>query len=136
MKAERQIMKTAILCVFLLTIGLGAISVSAQQPDMNAILKRTNELRAAGSYDAALAEAQKLESAVKAQFGTDHANYALALATLAEVYSSQAKYAEAEGLYQRTLGIYEKALGADHPDVAYTLIGFGNVYYAQGKHVD
>ena len=43
--------------VVLASAGL-ALTASAQQTDMNAILKRTNELNAAGSYDAALAEAQ------------------------------------------------------------------------------
>ena len=42
------------------------------------------------------------------------------LAVLYET-SSQARYAEAEGLYRRALVIYEKAFGENHPEVASTL---------------
>ena len=40
---------------------------------------------------------------------------------LARCTAKQGKYADAEGLYKRALAIREKALGADHPDVASTL---------------
>jgi tetratricopeptide (TPR) repeat protein len=56
------------------------------------------------------------------------------LNNLALVYEAQAKYTEAEGLYKRALAIREKALGANHPDVARTLHNLGNVYRAQGKY--
>ena len=41
------------------------------------------------------------------------------LNNLAIVYGHQGKYADAEALYKRALAIEEKALGKDHPDVAY-----------------
>ena len=91
---------------------------AAQQGDLGATLRRFNELYAAGNYPAALVEAQKLEAGVKARFGVNHANYGVALDNLARVYGQQGKYADAEGLYKRALAIREKALGADHPDVA------------------
>lgn len=59
--------------------------------DLNAILKRVNELRLSGQYDAALAEAQKLEIGIRTRFGTSNANYAIALGTLAVVYQEQQK---------------------------------------------
>src|SRR5262249_16274462 len=65
------------------------------QVDLNAILKRLIEFDQAGNYSAALIEAQKFEAGVKAQFGTNHTNYAVALNNLANVYRSQGKYAEA-----------------------------------------
>ena len=58
---------------------------------------------------------------------------ALTLNNLADVYHSQGKYAEAEGLYRRALAIREKALGAGHPDVAATLNNLANLSVATGS---
>ena len=55
---------------------------------------------------------------------------------LAVVYCDQGKYADAEGLYKRALAIKEKALGADHPDVANALDNLARVYDEQGKYAD
>jgi tetratricopeptide (TPR) repeat protein len=135
-------LKRAKIREFVIVVGIAlasggvAATAAAQQTDLNAMLNRTNELRAAGNYDAALAEAQRFESAVKAKDGTNHSNYALALGTLANVYQSQGKYTDAAGLYQRALAIREKALGTDHPDVANFLIGLANAYKSQGKFAD
>ena len=109
---------------------------AAQQTDLNAILRRSNELHAAGNYPAALVEAQKLEAAVKARFGEKHAIYAMALINLAHVYQSQSNYGEAEGLYRRALTITEKALGENHPDVAMALNNLAAVYSQQGKYAE
>ena len=45
----------------------------------------------------------------------------------------QGKYREAEGLYKRALAISEKALGANHPDVAWTLNNLAILYEARGE---
>ena len=118
----------------LLLVMAFAVATPAAAQDLNALLKRTNELRAAGQYDAALAEAKKLEAAVKSRFGANHANYAIALNALATVYRSQGNYAQALPLHQRALAIREKALGTNHPDLAATLNGLANVYSAQGQY--
>src|SRR6266446_2462747 len=109
---------------------------AAQQGDLDASLRRFNELYAAGNYPAALVEAQKLEAGVKARFGINHANYGLALHNLAIVYADQGKYADAEGLHKRALAICEKVLGKGHPNVADTLNNLAIVYAAQGKYAD
>jgi hypothetical protein len=41
--------------------------------------------------------------------------------SLAALYYAQGQYAQAEPLYNRSLAIWEKALGPDHPDVATSL---------------
>ncbi len=46
---------------------------------------------------------------------------ATSLNNLAELYRTQGKYADAEPLYKRSLAIYEKALGPEHPHVATSL---------------
>ncbi len=43
------------------------------------------------------------------------------LDNLAVLYQAQGRYAEAEPLHQRSLAIFEKALGPEHPDVAQSL---------------
>src|SRR5262245_8757520 len=107
----------SLFSILFVVVGISTLVVltpaAAQQTDLNAILTRANELYAAGNYPAALTEAQKLEAGIKAQFGTDHANYAIALSTLARVYSAQGKYADAEAHYKRTLAIREAKLGKD-----------------------
>ncbi len=46
---------------------------------------------------------------------------AASLGGVAALYHAQGRYAEAEPLYQRSLAIWEKALGPEHPDVATSL---------------
>jgi tetratricopeptide (TPR) repeat protein len=120
----------------ILFVLIAIVPAAAQQGDLNAIIKRFNELRAAGNYPAALVEAQKVEALVKARFGVAHAKYGFALYNLAVVYREQGKYADAEGLYKRALAIYEKTRGADHPDVANILNNLAGVYWDQGKYAD
>ena len=61
---------------------------------------------------------------------------ATTLNNLAGLYVSQGRYAEAEPLYRRSLVIYEKALGPDHPDVARTLGNLAGLYRAQGRYAE
>jgi tetratricopeptide (TPR) repeat protein len=46
---------------------------------------------------------------------------AAALNNLANLYGDQGRYEEAEPLHERSLAIWEEALGSDHPDVAISL---------------
>ena len=63
---------------------------------------------------------------------------AVVLTNLGELFAEQGKYEEAEPLYNRSLEIYEKALGADseHPAVAEALLGLGNLYRDQQRFSD
>jgi tetratricopeptide (TPR) repeat protein len=49
---------------------------------------------------------------------------------LATLYTTQGRYAEAEPLYKRSLAIWEKALGPDHPNVAMSLNNLALLYRA------
>ena len=60
----------------------------------------------------------------------------MSLNNLAELYRNQGRYADAEPLYKRSLAIYEKALGPDHPDVATSLNNLAALYDAQGRYAD
>ena len=46
----------------------------------------------------------------------------------APAYGAQGLYAQAESIYQRALAIWEKALGADHPDMARSLENIAALY--------
>ena len=46
---------------------------------------------------------------------------------LAQIYSFEGRYAEAEKLYVRAIGIWERALGPAHPDVAGCLLNYASV---------
>jgi tetratricopeptide (TPR) repeat protein len=51
----------------------------------------------------------------------------------ASYLDDRARFAEAEPLYGRSLAIWEKALGADHPDVATSLNNLASLYLNQGR---
>jgi CHAT domain-containing protein/tetratricopeptide (TPR) repeat protein len=55
---------------------------------------------------------------------------------LGELYRSQGKYAEAEGMYKAALQIRETELGENHPDTASTLNALAMLYDAQGRYAD
>jgi tetratricopeptide (TPR) repeat protein len=127
MPKKRSVIRAGLVCLW---AGISAACpATAQEPEINAIV----ELIARGDHAAALAQAQKLEAAAKAQFGVNHNSYANALNTLATVYVAQQKYDEAEGLYRRAIAIREKVLGDDHPAVAHTLTNLSLVYSLQRK---
>jgi tetratricopeptide (TPR) repeat protein/CHAT domain-containing protein len=134
MIAGRRSGRVAFVAVLALAMFGAFPTASAQQADLNAINKAFQDHYARGNYLAAQSEAQKLEQAVKARFGANHANYAVALNNLGIVVQAQGKYGEAEGLFKRALAIREKALGASHPVVARTLNNLAIVYQAQGKY--
>ena len=115
-------------------MAIALAPAAAQKGDLEAIVKRYDQLFDAGNYPAALVEAQKLEAGVKARFGVNNAIYGVALRSLAHVYFEQGKYADAEGLYKRVLAIGDKALGTD--TVALTLRNLADVYTVQGKYAD
>jgi len=118
--------------------GPGATTLTragAEETDLSTTLKRSQELRKAGNYPAALVEAQKLEAA-EARLGTDTTNYAVALNNLANVYKAQDNYGEAERLYQRALSIMKKAVGENHLNVVDILNNLTALYQAQGKEAE
>ena len=66
----------------------------------------------------------------------DHPDVAVT-GRLAELYRTQAKYAEAELLYKRALDIKgERTLGKEHPDVATTLSNLAELYRCPGTDAE
>ena len=65
--------------------------------------------------------------------GPDHADVATGLNNLANLYSAQGRYAQAEPLYQRSLAIDEQALGPEHPGVATSLENYAALLRETGR---
>src|SRR5215470_4788258 len=122
------------LLFLLLSIAAGALPGAAQPLDFAASEKRFQELAAAGNYAAAFAEAQKLESAVKARSGTNNPTYVRALNNLAGANQYLGRYREAEGLFKQVLAVLEKNLGPADPAVAQALSNLATVYVYQGRY--
>jgi tetratricopeptide (TPR) repeat protein len=108
------------------------------QSDLEAYVRRYDELFEAGSYDAALAEARKFEAAARGRYGTQHEAYAGALFLEARALYVLGKYPEAEKLYKQALPIFERAKpsAASTRDLAKTLNGLGRVYEHQGRYAE
>ena len=112
------------------SFGFG-LAVAAE--DLDAVLKRTNQYFDKGNYDAALSEARKLEAGIKAQFGTNHANYVIALNQLLRIYAAQGKYADAEVAAERGLAIRQKVLSPADPKIAESEVNLASIYKLEGK---
>ena len=60
----------------------------------------------------------------------------LGINDLAELYRAQGNYAEAAPLYRRSLAIWEKALGPEHPDVATSLENYAALLRKSGRSAE
>jgi tetratricopeptide (TPR) repeat protein len=103
-----------------------SIIVQAPQPafgqSRDDLDKRSRALYGAGRYTEAIPLAEQLLRRSETEPGKNHLGTADALNLLANLYWNQGRYADAEPLYKRALAIREKALGAEHPTVAQSLI--------------
>jgi tetratricopeptide (TPR) repeat protein len=68
--------------------------------------------------------------------GPEDPRLAATLNTLAVLYHTQKKYAQAESLYQRVLKLLEQTVGPDHSTLATTLNNLAVVYEAQDKYAE
>lgn len=117
-----------LLCVALLAhdVFAGEAEWQAHTTAGTAAYERGDYSSAAASFAAALREAES--------FGGADYRLAVALAYLALSYEAQARYTEAEPLYLRALGIYEKAFGPIHPNIGTLLNNLGVMYRHQGRY--
>ena len=103
--------------LFLILILLAAAPALAQTSAWEESMASAYEAYQASRF----AEAEKLflsALATAEDFGPQDPRLATTLNNLAELQRAQGRYAKAEPLYKRSLGILEKALGPEHPDVA------------------
>ena len=69
--------------------------------------------------------------AIEAALGSDHLDVAASLVDIAGQYYERQDYAKAQLLFERGLGIYEKAYGPDHVDLAPCLMTLGICHLEQ-----
>jgi tetratricopeptide (TPR) repeat protein len=130
MRPARQILGAVLAFVLV----CAASTPSSGAADLNTIYQSYLGNVARGNYAGALDDLKKLEQEVRTRLGPNHRDYAGVLDNLAYIYRTQAKYAEAEGFYRRSLEIWERIRGAKHPDLILTLNGLANVYRDQSKY--
>jgi tetratricopeptide (TPR) repeat protein len=53
---------------------------------------------------------------------------------LANIYTSQGRYEEAEPLYLQALDMFRQSLGEEHPNIALNLNNLANIYTSQGRY--
>ncbi|HKQ35689.1 MAG TPA: tetratricopeptide repeat protein [Nitrospiraceae bacterium] len=70
------------------------------------------------------------------RIGSLNPHLACSLNELGILYAKQHKYAQAEPMFQRSLGVCVAVLGSDHPDVAVILKNFGILKASQKNYVE
>ena len=86
-----------------------------------------------GQYDRAVVMEEKaLQIAKQSAYLSEAGAVGISLYSLAIGYYNQAKYAQAEPLFQLALNMYEKKLGPDNTTVAALINNLGSVHEHQG----
>jgi tetratricopeptide (TPR) repeat protein len=121
--------------VLILLAALLAITASRQARtqganDLDALNKEVVALYGQGKYAEAMPIAEQYADAVKARFGGDHPQNAVALDLLAQLLWTNNRLAEAEPVYRRALAIDENIFGSENPKVAFRLIRLAQVLMA------
>ena len=120
---------------------LGLVYSAAGKPEeAEAVIRRSMAIRMATlpSDHPDITDCLNLLSLVakEKRLGTEDPDVAVSLNSLAALYLSQRKPAEAEPLLRRAVAIREKALGPDNPDVAVSLNNLAEFYHTQGRQIE
>jgi|GEM_PF-493425 esterase/lipase superfamily enzyme len=106
------------------------------QAELDALKKQVDQLRQAGKFAEATTAQQRLVKLTEKRYGPNDAQTAVALTTLADLYTAQNKFAEAEPLLKRAITIHEKAKKPDNGEIAQALDNLGSLYMKQGRTAD
>jgi CHAT domain-containing protein/Tfp pilus assembly protein PilF len=120
---------------FMLAMGSAPGPAAAQQVDITVSQKRFQELYAAGDYAAALAEAQKAETAAK-RGGTNNITYVLALNDLARAHQALGNYSTAANMFNQAVSALQKNVPPNDPRLGQVLANLATVYLLQGRYGD
>ena len=88
------------------------------------------------AYEQAVPLLQQVLTLREQTLGPIHADVALSLNDLGDLFLAQGQHTEALPLYQRALVIKEQVLGPHHPEVAWNLSGLAELYRAQGQYTE
>ncbi len=124
-----------IVLVLSLTSSLKAeINKDSIRAEIHLMDEMVDSLLDAAQYDSAFIIGQIALEKAEIEFGKEDTTVAIILNSLANIYSDQGKYTEAEQLYKRALAIREKALGPEHPVVADNLFNLAVHHWQLSKH--
>ncbi len=97
--------------------------------------RRAVEAFRAGDYGTCEELNRKALAIMERTFGNIEQT-AVYTANLAAVFRAQGRLSEAAPFYERSLVIWEKKLGAEHPQVATSLNNLAMLYQAQGRYAE
>ena len=131
MRAVKAVTISALLLQFALAMGAAqSANLTAWETLNQEIVSLINQ----GHPDRAIIVAKSALALAERTQGVNHVDVAARLYLLANVYTTQAKYAEAEPLYQRALTIRKKSLGAEHLLVADVQNDLPHLFVRQGNY--
>src|SRR5690606_2483022 len=108
----------------------------AQRIDVTAVQNRYLEYYRKGDYARALAEAHKLEGAVRRLVGTDHPNYAIVQEFIGNSNRGLGRLQEADAAHKRALALRQRLYGENSTQVADSLNNVGSTALGMGRHGD
>jgi CHAT domain-containing protein/tetratricopeptide (TPR) repeat protein len=116
--------------------GFSTAAPTAQTFDFEGVQRQREALSDAGNHKAALELAQRLEAAVKSQFGPKHPYYAAVLEQVAAELFFLQRFQEAEATHKRAIAILEKNPGPNQSELLTALKNLAFQYQIQGRLAD
>lgn len=126
--------RSVLLLICVLALQSGAAGQDPSIEEARQLNSRALELSSAGRYDAALPLAERVLAILEKARGPGHADVAIAINNLAELYRLKGDDTRAEALYGRALAIQESAPANRLPDLATTLNNLAELYKNQGHY--
>ncbi len=126
MTPKRQVL--LLTCFILMTVSCGQQSWDDAMQAGDWALQQGEYREAEQIFTVAVHKAEK--------FGRQDRRMAVTLAHLAQTYSAQGKFVEAEPLYLEALKIYQDMYGENHLDVAAMLNNLGVLHRKHGQYAD
>jgi CHAT domain-containing protein/tetratricopeptide (TPR) repeat protein len=104
----------------------------SQHAEYNAAIGQAFELLKASRFTEAIPYAERAAKIAQSGLGGKEQGYSLAI--LGNLYAILGRFEEAEPIHKRALAVRERALGANHVDVANSLANLGRLYYEQERY--
>src|SRR3972149_10327922 len=124
-------LRRALVVLVLAIVGAG--SVRADTSDLRRYLDRGHALSKAGKPEQALPYLLLALELGEEQFPGGDAGLVPLLESVAEVYTTQGSYRDAEPLFERSLSIQERALARNQAGIVRTLSSLGFIYESTGR---
>ena len=124
------LLKTSFILILLISFSAAS---HAQQAKYNSLNKRMAVLYKNGKNRDAIIVAKQVIEVAEETFGRKHAYYSASLENLALLHMAEKDYADAESLYEESLGVRESLLGKEDPGLIKVLEKIKECLEEQGK---